>query len=119
MLGDARIGAGTRDPGGGAIRRDADAAPSGVLHESAVTAALHLPPPVTAADLEAAIGEYAAGLLALGITGAHDPGGLDTPDLGAGAITSLAGRGIAPDPRASVGPTAGPGVRRRERTPNR
>lgn len=94
----AGIDAERSDPPGGAIRREDDGTgrPTGVLHESAASLALpHVPAPAPA-GVEAATLAYAEALLRLGVTGLHDPGGLDAHDLGAAAIAGLGDRGRLP-----------------------
>ncbi len=72
----------TADPPGGVIRRDADGAPEGVLHEAAARlVTVHVPPP-TPETLEAGLIAVGRELLALGVVAVHDPGGLvPEPDL--------------------------------------
>jgi predicted amidohydrolase YtcJ len=75
----AGVGAGTPDPSGGAIRRDPEGRPSGILHESASRLVADLPPPPTADELVAALPAIARELVALGVVAVHDPGSL-VPD---------------------------------------
>ncbi len=78
----AGIRGASRDPAGGAIRRDAGGAPSGILHESASALVSATIPAPTAADYEAAIPALCRRLLELGVVAAHDPGLLrPDPDL--------------------------------------
>lgn len=71
------------DPPGGTIRRDATGVPTGILHERATTLVLARLPAPSGERLERALLACAAELLALGVTGVHDPGGLAAaPDLG-------------------------------------
>ncbi len=73
-------------PSSGLVRRDASGAPTGVLHETAATLLDQVIPPPSPDARKAAIEAYAQGLLALGVTGVHDPGdlavsaALDGPD---------------------------------------
>jgi predicted amidohydrolase YtcJ len=72
----------TPDPPGGIIRRDADGAPEGVLHEVATALIVGHIPLMSARELEAAIVGVSLDLLALGVVAVHDPGGLaPDPDL--------------------------------------
>ncbi len=93
------IGAGTADPDGGAIRRGPDGVPTGVLHETAARlVSVHLPEP-TADDLVTALPALGRALVALGVVGVHDPGGLvPDPSLGGAyvAYARLADRGELP-----------------------
>ncbi len=69
----------TADPAGGAIRRDADGLPTGVLHEAAARlVSMHIPAPAQE-TVEAAVASLSADLISLGVVAAHDPGEL-TPD---------------------------------------
>ena len=95
VLRAAGVDATTPDPPGGFIRRTGGEA-TGVLHETAAGLALPLVAPPARADLERAIETFGSELLGLGITGVHDPGGLEAPDLGADAIASLSDRGRLP-----------------------
>jgi predicted amidohydrolase YtcJ len=63
-------------PRGGEIRRGSNGDATGILHENAATLVDRAIPAPTAGQLEAAIVAYAPTLLALGVTGAHDPGQL-------------------------------------------
>ena len=79
----AGIDAETPDPPGGTIRRDAGGRPTGLLHERATALVLARLPAPSPERLERALLAYTAELLALGVTGVHDPGGLGAdPDLG-------------------------------------
>ncbi len=73
----------TADPAGGIIRHDADGEPEGVLLEGAAgLVAVHVPH-MSVVDLETALVEVANELLALGVVGVHDPGGVvEDTDLG-------------------------------------
>ncbi|MFI7453406.1 amidohydrolase [Nonomuraea sp. NPDC049714] len=62
----------TPDPADGRIERDADGAPSGVLHEGAMDLVGLLTPRPTAEDLDAALADAERHLLSLGITGWQD-----------------------------------------------
>jgi predicted amidohydrolase YtcJ len=72
----AGIEAGTSDPDGGIIRRDADGEPTGVLHEAAARIVTDHVPPATAEQYEASIGRLARDLIRLGVVAVHDPGAL-------------------------------------------
>jgi predicted amidohydrolase YtcJ len=75
-LATAAIGPQTADPPGGRIGRDADRRATGVLYETAARLVRsHVPPP-SADDCARAIADLGRRLLALGVTGAHDPGAL-------------------------------------------
>lgn len=72
----------TPNPPGGVIRRDADGAPEGVLHEAAARLVTVHVPPAAAERLEAGLIAVGQELLALGVVAVHDPGGLvQEPDL--------------------------------------
>jgi hypothetical protein len=89
-LAAAGIGPGTPDPDGGAIRRDADGEPTGVLHETAARlVAVHVPPPSLDQYL-AAIPVLGRELVALGVVAVHDPGGLAPDPTLAGAYAAYA-----------------------------
>ena len=95
-LAAASLDAGTPDPPGGVIRRDAAGEPTGVLHETAARLVASLVPQPTAEAVASAVAPLVAELLALGVVAAHDPGGLsERPDLGGPieAYRSLAARG--------------------------
>jgi predicted amidohydrolase YtcJ len=62
----------TPDPADGRIERDADGAPSGVLHEGAMDLVGLLTPRPTAEDLDAALAGAERHLFSLGITGWQD-----------------------------------------------
>jgi predicted amidohydrolase YtcJ len=84
-LSRAGITASTRDPEGGAIRRDADGRPTGTLHEHGATLVDRAIPRPSADAVAQALLEYAPTLHALGVIGVHDPGELlDDPDAAAG-----------------------------------
>ncbi|MGH3094764.1 MAG: amidohydrolase [Streptosporangiales bacterium] len=68
----AGIDAGTPDPTGGRIERDADGRPSGALHESAMELVGALVPEPTAAELRAGLLAGQAHLHSFGITGWQD-----------------------------------------------
>jgi predicted amidohydrolase YtcJ len=68
----AGIGAGTPDPAGGRIARDADGVPTGCLHESAAELVAAVVPAPAAAELAAALRAAAAGLHRLGVTAWQD-----------------------------------------------
>lgn len=73
----------TPDPSGGVIRRDADGAPAGVLHEAAARLVVVHVPPVAQELLETSLVAVGQELLSLGIVAVHDPGRLaPDPDLG-------------------------------------
>ncbi len=96
-LADSGVSAATIDPDGGVVRRDADGRPSGVLHETAARlVSVHVPAP-TVDRLSRAIEALSSQLVARGVVGAHDPGGLTPePDLELGfvayAVLADAGR---------------------------
>jgi len=73
-LAAAGIGAGTPDPPGGKILRDAAGKPSGVLVDGAVDLVARRIPAPTAAELEAGILAALGELASVGLTGAHDAG---------------------------------------------
>lgn len=80
----------TPDPAGGAMRRDADGRPTGVLHETAARlVTLQIPLP-TAEDLEGPVERLAARLASLGVVAVHDPGGLSPFDGLPAAFTTYA-----------------------------
>jgi hypothetical protein len=98
-LAEAGIDDARTDPDGGLIRRDGDGRPTGVLHERAASLVADRVPAPTTEDVLAAVLPYARRLLALGVTGVHDPGGLAAVDgLGPGIATyrHLAARGELP-----------------------
>lgn len=75
-LREAGIGAGTPDPPGGVIRREAGGAPTGVLHEAAarlVTSRIPLP---SSDQVREAVRALQPEVLELGVIALHDPGGL-------------------------------------------
>jgi hypothetical protein len=74
----AGIDAGTGDPAGGRIERDAAGEPTGVLRDNAIPLLLEAVPPHTAADRRAALLEAQTALHAMGVTGVHtvEPGSL-------------------------------------------
>ena len=61
------------NPPGGIVRRDDAGAPSGILHETAARLVSRELPPPSAAEIEAAIPALVRRLLAVGVTGVHDP----------------------------------------------
>jgi predicted amidohydrolase YtcJ len=73
-LAAAGIGASTPDPPGGRVGRDGDGSPDGMLFEDAATLVDRVIPEATTDALAAALADHVAVLLALGVTGAHDPG---------------------------------------------
>jgi predicted amidohydrolase YtcJ len=75
----AGIGPGTPDPDGGLIRRLPDGTPAGVVHEAAAGLVADVFPSEDAGAITEALRAFVPELLALGITGAHDPGSLGTP----------------------------------------
>jgi len=95
----AGIDAATPDPPGGAIRHDGSGHPSGILNEAATRLVTGRIPAPSAADFEQAILELGRELLAVGVTGVHDPGML-APEEGLGpvfaAYRSLAENGRLP-----------------------
>ncbi|RCG29616.1 amidohydrolase [Sphaerisporangium album] len=68
----AGITAETPDPADGRIERDADGAPSGVLHEGAMDLVGLLTPRPTESDIDAALMDAQSYLFSLGITGWQD-----------------------------------------------
>lgn len=86
----AGIDESTQDPPNGAIARDPDGRPIGVLHEAAMFLVERLIPEPTAEDLETALIEAQAYLHSLGITGWQDA--FIDPAYQA-AYESVAGRG--------------------------
>jgi predicted amidohydrolase YtcJ len=70
----AGIGPASRDPAGGAIRRDAEGTPNGVLQETATTLVSALIPEPTAARYQAVIPALCRHLVELGVVAVHDPG---------------------------------------------
>lgn len=72
----AGVGSGTPDPPGGVIGRTEGGTLTGILHERAATLVDGAIPRPSAAETDAAVVDYGQMLLGLGITGAHDPGGL-------------------------------------------
>ena len=86
VLGRAGVVATTDDPTGGAIRRDASGAATGILHETAVQFGLAVLPSPTVEELAEAMTAYARELVRLGLVGAHDPGDLNVSPT---AITTL------------------------------
>ncbi|MBI2776721.1 MAG: amidohydrolase [Chloroflexi bacterium] len=78
-LARAGIDARTPDPEGGIIRRRTDGAPEGVLLENACPLVVALLPEPEPAELRRLIGALGRRLLALGVTGVHDPGNV-SPD---------------------------------------
>ncbi len=78
-LATAGVTADTPDPAGGAIRREPDGTPSGVLHETAARlVTVHVPAPDPAV-LEADLVTVGHELVRLGVVACHDPGGV-APD---------------------------------------
>ena len=76
----AGLSADVPDPDGGIIRRAPDGSPEGVLLENAcplVTARIPAPGPAEVRRMVAAMGRR---LVALGVTGAHDPGDVSPDD---------------------------------------
>jgi predicted amidohydrolase YtcJ len=70
------------DPPGGVVRRTADGAPEGVLHEAATRLVTVHVPPLSGDDLERAIIAVGLDLVSLGIVACHDPGAVaPDPDL--------------------------------------
>ena len=68
----AGVDADTPDPADGRIERDASGRPTGVLHEGAASLVTDLVPPVSDAEMDAALREARAYLLAHGVTGWAD-----------------------------------------------
>lgn len=95
----AGIAAGTVDPQGGMIRRDAEGQPSGVLHEHAAKLVSVAIPEPDRERLAAALSSYAGGLARLGIVAVHDPGEMSDDPLirrGPTFYASLAEEGALP-----------------------
>jgi predicted amidohydrolase YtcJ len=90
VLRELGIDRSTPDPAGGALRRDRDGEPNGVLQEAATELVIARLPVAGAADIEGAVETYGRSLVALGLVGVHDPGDI------------LAGPGLAPGFRATV-----------------
>src|SRR4051794_18159202 len=65
------------DAAGTLVRRDAHGAPSGVLHESASALVDEVIPDPSHDDLVAGLAAVSRRLIALGLTGCHDPGELN------------------------------------------
>jgi predicted amidohydrolase YtcJ len=87
------------DPPGGRIERDDAGEATGVMYEAAAGLVDAAIPGPTQASIGVAIGTYACGLAALGVTSVHDPGGVaPDPLLRAGATTyrALASEGRLP-----------------------
>ncbi len=74
------------DPPSGRIERDDDGRPTGVMYEAASGLVDAFIPAATANDVDWAVAAYARTLAELGVTSAHDPGG------------------VAPDPALRGGP---------------
>lgn len=84
---------------GGLVRRGDDGRATGILHESASALVNDAIPDPPRDQLEDSLERVAAGLIALGLTGCHDPGelGSDTDVVrGPGFYRSLAARGRLP-----------------------
>jgi predicted amidohydrolase YtcJ len=81
----AGIDASTPDPPGGAIRRDPDGNATGILSEAATRLVIARIPGPGLADFERAIAEFSHELIAVGVTGVHDPGML-APAEGLGPV---------------------------------
>ena len=73
----AGITAGTRDPDGGLVRRDAAGEPTGILHETAGALVEAAIPEPAQTLIEESLATVATQLAALGVTGCHDPGELN------------------------------------------
>jgi predicted amidohydrolase YtcJ len=87
------------DPSGGIIRRGADGAPTGVLHESAARLVVDRVPQADPERYESLIARLAHDLVRLGVVAVHDPGALSLQDgLGRGiaAYQALDERGDLP-----------------------
>jgi predicted amidohydrolase YtcJ len=95
----AGVDAGTPNPPGGRIRRLADGAPAGVLHEDATLLVTRFAPSTTGDELAGRIETYARHLLALGVVAVHEPGELEMDSAlehGFAAIERLASAGRLP-----------------------
>jgi predicted amidohydrolase YtcJ len=88
------IGESTADPPGGHVGRDANGRLDGLLYEHATEIGDAAMPRPSEASIQAAIGRYARRLVALGVTGVHDPGGPDPDASLAGAFGAM--RDLAP-----------------------
>jgi predicted amidohydrolase YtcJ len=75
------------DPPSGRIERDADGRPTGIMYEAAAGLVDTVIPPVSAADVDWAVGAYARTLAELGVTSVHDPGAVaPDPELHGGPV---------------------------------
>jgi len=72
----AGVDADRGDPDGGIIRRAADGAPTGVLHEAAARIVTDHIPRASAETYESSIARLARDLVRLGVVAVHDPGAL-------------------------------------------
>lgn len=98
-LSAARIERVTPDADGGLVRRNPDGRPSGVLHEAACGLLDAVIPEPRSDELESDLAGLARRLLAMGITGCHDPGELSAErSVSRGPVfyRSLAARGQLP-----------------------
>jgi predicted amidohydrolase YtcJ len=89
----------TPDPPGGVVRRLADGAPAGVLHEDATHLVTRFAPSPAGEELAGRIEAYVRRLLALGVVAVHDPGELEMDgalERGFAAIERLAAAGRLP-----------------------
>ena len=87
---EAKIGGGTADPPGGAIRRNEDGTPTGILHEAATALVSRYIPAPTLAEYEAALPRITRELAGLGVVSVHDPGSLRPDPHLAGAHVAYA-----------------------------
>jgi predicted amidohydrolase YtcJ len=85
----AGITAGTSDPAGGIIRRDAGGAPEGTLLENAAALVDAVIPAASERAIERSVRSISRDLVALGVVGVHDPGYL-VPDAGLRILELLA-----------------------------
>lgn len=94
----AGIEAGTSDPDGGIIHRDAAGEPDGVLLENAGGLVVNLVPAPNAESVRRAIRSYGNELLRLGVVGVHDPARLtqDPANEGLDIYAELAENGDLP-----------------------
>jgi predicted amidohydrolase YtcJ len=88
----AGIDRATEDPPGGAIDRDGDGEPTGILRETAMDIVWRHVPRPGEAELDAAMSTVLADLAGLGLTGVHS---MDTA-RGLGSLQRLRGRGPLP-----------------------
>lgn len=98
-LAAADVTARTPDPPGGIVRRLADGAPEGVLHEDATGLVTAHAPTLDGDRLADLIERYCRRLVGFGVVAAHEPGELETDaslERGFAAIERLAAAGRLP-----------------------